>query len=210
MKKIYYTTLTLLLLTIMSSVRTQNLNQSDLKMLAAMMAGRYSSEAQAKSDTNFLHISLNMEPVWTERTDGYWLYVEQALASRMDKPYRQRIYHLQIVNKTTIASKVYEIPNPEQYIGAWKEKSKLENLSAGDLIDRQGCSIFLQKTGRKKFAGSTPGKECLSSLRGATYATSEVLITSRRLISWDRGWNLNDEQVWGSEFGGYIFKKVSR
>lgn len=210
MRKITFVALILLLLTLMSFVRPQTLKQSDLKMLAGMMTGHFSSEAQSKADTNFLHISLIMELVWTERTDGYWLYVEQALASRMNLPYRQRMYHLQIIDEKTIASKVYELPNPEKFIGAWKDKSKLQGLTVENLIDRQGCSIFLQKTGRKKFAGSTPGNECLSSLRGATYATSEVVITPKKLLSWDRGWNEKGEQVWGSEAGAYVFDLVRK
>jgi len=32
-----------------------------------------------------------MVQIWEERTDGYWLYVEQAIAGYQDKPYRQRI-----------------------------------------------------------------------------------------------------------------------
>ena len=29
-----------------------------------------------------------------------------------------------------------------------------------------------------------------------------------KLVSWDRGWNAEHEQVWGSEKGGYIFDKI--
>ncbi len=104
-------------------------------------------------------------------------------------------------------SKVYELPNPQLYAGAWRNPVEFNALEHSSLIDRQGCSIYLQKTGRNTFSGSTPGKECLSVLRGSSYATSEVVITPRRLVSWDRGWNDRDEQVWGSVGSGYIFDK---
>jgi hypothetical protein len=188
--------------------QTKKVNQKDLRNLASIMAGDFNSAVQSKTDTSFLNISLRMEPIWTERTGGYWLYVEQALTSMQDRPYRQRIYHLYLHDEVTLVSKVFELPDPKKYIGAWKEISKFENLSIDDLIDRQGCSIFLHKQGRKKFSGSTPGKECLSALRGASYATSEVIITPTQLISWDRGWNSDDIQVWGSTNGGYIFDKL--
>jgi len=185
----------------------KRVNEKDLKRVASMMEGRFSSEAQSLTDPEILHISLRMVKIWSERTDGIWLYVEQALASAEDKPYRQRIYHVYLQDEYTIVSKVYELSNPQQFAGAWRNTSKINDLDISSLIDRQGCSIYLRKERRNKFSGSTPGKECLSVLRGASYATSEVVITPRRLISWDRGWNDRDEQVWGSVGSGYIFDK---
>jgi hypothetical protein len=44
-------------------------------------------------------------------------------------------------------------------------------------------------------------------LKGASYATSEVVIYSDKLISWDRGWNDEGKQVWGAQKGGYVFLK---
>jgi hypothetical protein len=183
------------------------LNTKDLKQLAGMMSGTFSSEKQAAADSAFLHISLSMTPVMTASTDGYWLYVEQAMASAADKPYRQRIYHLYIQDDTTVVSKVYELKNPQQYMGAGTDKSRLSVITTDSLIGRQGCGIYLHKLEKKLYAGSTPGKECLSSLRGAAYATSEVTITPKKMVSWDRGWNREDKQVWGAETGGYVFLK---
>lgn len=196
-------------LVVLSTGFSQSLkvNQKDLKQLASMMAGEFSSEAQAKSDSDYIHIKLRMTPVLKSSSDGYWLYVEQAVASSEDKPYRQRVYHLYIQDDTTLVSKVFEIKNPQQYTGGWKDESKLNIITADSLVDRQGCGIYLHKQDKKIYSGSTPGKECLSSLRGAAYATSEVKIYPDKLISWDRGWNREDKQVWGAEKGGYIFLK---
>jgi hypothetical protein len=84
---------------------------------------------------------------------------------------------------------------------------EIESLDADDLTLRQGCDIELRRVGPEAFAGATHGKECGSSLRGATYATSEVLITPDRVLSWDRGFDAQDRQVWGAEGAGYIFDK---
>ena len=183
------------------------LTTKDLKQLARMMSGEFSSEQQSKADPAFIHIKLSMTPVMKDNTDGYWLYVEQAVASSADKPYRQRVYHLYLENDSTITSKVYELRNPQQYTGGRQYPEKLAVIAPDSLIDRQGCSIYLHKTDKKLFAGKTPGKECQSSLGGATYATSEVTVTPRELVSWDRGWNREDIQVWGAEKGGYVFLK---
>ncbi len=149
-----------------------------------------------------------MTPIWKKEKNGYWLYVEQATATAQDKPYRQRVYHVYKHDDTTIASKVYEIKDPKPYVNAWKEEQKLKSLTRDQLVDRQGCAIYLRKDADgRSYSGSTPGKECLSSLRGATYATSEVVIYKDKLLSWDRGWDADGKQVWGAVKGGYVFVK---
>lgn len=182
-------------------------NKKDLKKLAKIMAGTFSSFEQSKTDSTFFHISLRMEPIWKRAKDGYWLYVEQAMASAKDKPYRQRVYHLYVQDDTTLVSKVYEIQNPKEVINAWTNRTKFDLITKEKLIDRQGCSIYLQKIKEGYFKGSTPGKECLSTLRGAAYATSEVVINKDSIVSWDRGWDKDDKQVWGAVKNGYIFIK---
>ena len=180
----------------------------DLKRVYTYMAGEFNSEAQANTDSTFYHVRLQMYPIWKERKDGYWLYIEQAIAEAEDKPYRQRVYHLFIEGDTSIVSKVYEIKNATVYTGGYKEPEKLIKLTADSLIDRRGCSIYPSKMEDGSFKGSTPGKECLSALRRATYATSEVTIYPDRVISWDRGWDDNDRQVWGAVKSGYTFLKT--
>lgn len=190
-------------------INSQNLpvNNNDLKNLAKTMSGTFSSLEQSKADSSIFHILLHMTPIWGKNIDGFWFYVEQAMASATDKPYRQRVYHLYIQDAETIVSKVYEIKDPKEFAGAWSDITKLAKLSKEILIDRQGCSIFLHKTSEGNYTGSTPFKECLSTLRGATYATSEVTIYNDKMISWDRGWDKDDNQVWGAVKGGYIFLK---
>jgi hypothetical protein len=185
------------------------LAKDDLRILQARMTGLYSSREQSQEDSAYYDIALHMEPIWPESKDGYWLYVEQAMARMLEKPYRQRIYHLTRQDKYTLVSKVYELPQPLRFEGAWKNKGLLSGITIDSLIDRQGCAIYLRKDEAGNFSGSTPGKECLSSLRGATYATSEVVIYADRLISWDRGWDKEDKQVWGATKGGYRFVRIT-
>jgi CpeT protein len=191
----------------LASAQGKKITADDMKNLATFMAGEFSSGEQSKADTSYFHIMLRMKPIWRESTDGYWFYVEQSLASKQEKPYRQRVYHLYRQDDLTAVSKVYEIKDPLKYAGGWKDTLKLASLKKDSLIDRQGCAIFLNKTGKEIYLGATPGKECLSTLRGAAYATSEVRIMKDKILSWDRGWDKNDKQVWGAEKGGYVFMK---
>lgn len=191
------------------SIAQKPIGSKDLLTVCEWMSGTFNSEKQAQKDSAFFNITLHMKPIWAgNRTDGYWFYVEQAVTQLMDKPYRQRVYHVFIQDRYTIVSQVYELKNPKGAIGCWKENAPLQHLSTDSLELRNGCAIYLRKISKSLYAGSTPGKECLSSLRGAAYATSEVSIYPNRIVSWDRGWNAEDQQVWGAIKGGYEFLKI--
>lgn len=180
----------------------------DLEELVAMMTGSFSSAAQSEEDPeNFWDIRLEMVPIWTDRTDGHWLYVEQAAASNLEKPYRQRVYHVTEVEENLFESAVYAVPEPAAVAGAFKITDPLTQWSPADLKVRQGCSVFLVRAKDGSFNGSTREKECTSTLRGATYATSEISIQIDRVVSWDRGYDAEDQQVWGAEKAGYVFLK---
>ena len=183
--------------------------QDDLLTLRDYLSGSFSSKDQAAGDSAFLDIRLEMVPIWKDRTDGYWLYVEQAAAENLAKPYRQRVYQLTRQDDSTFVSVVYTLPDPQRFAGAWKESSPLETLTPDSLVERAGCAILLTKYGSNMFVGSTAGLGCDSDLRGATYATSIVIVSPDQLYSWDRGYDINGNQVWGAAKGGYVFKKVA-
>lgn len=185
----------------------EKVTDKDLLELKNRMEGAFNSELQSKADSDYYNIHLHMAQIWKADKDGYWLYVEQAVAAALKKPYRQRIYHVYRQDDATLVSKVYEMNSPLRFAGAYANTDLLSSLTKDSLIDRQGCAIYLHKGKDGNFSGSTPGKDCLSSLRGATYATSEVVIYADKLVSWDRGWDKEDKQVWGAEKGGYQFIK---
>jgi len=189
----------------------QKLSNKDLKALYSLMCGSFSSEIQSKEDSAFFDIRLHMKPIWKNKKEEYWLYVEQAMAKALDKPYRQRVYNLKLENDTTIASIVYSFKgNALSYAGVWKENKPLENVPMDSLDARQGCVIYLQKTEKNQFDGSTHKSDCTSNLRGANYATSEAHIRKDGMLTWDRGYDSNGKQVWGAVKSGYKFKRVSR
>jgi hypothetical protein len=181
---------------------------SDLEQLSDWMTGAFSSEAQSLEDPDFRHIVLHMSPIWRNQTDGVWLYVEQAVAEAADTPYRQRVYHLRRVGEDLFASSVYTFDEPLARAGAWRREAPLADLGPDDLTEREGCTIYLLRRSDGAFEGSTLGRLCSSTLRGATWASSEVVITADGMVSWDRGWNDAGEQVWGAEKAGYRFDRM--
>lgn len=188
----------------------QWLPDPNLDRLAAFMIGSFSSEEQAKADPeNFRPIVLHMARIWRDRPEGTWLYVEQAVATAQDRPYRQRIYHLTVQSPGVIRSDVYTLPGEARsFTGAWRDESKLWGVTPDRLTLRDGCSITLTLQPDGTFQGATSGTGCGSELAGARYATSEAHIFPDRMVTWDRGFNDKGEQVWGAEKGGYIFVKA--
>ena len=181
----------------------------ELQRVAHWMTGSFSSQAQAGANPDhFYDIRLFMQPIWQDRADGPWLYVEQAAAETLDRPYRQRVYRLSRIDEKTVHSEVFTLPgDPLNHAGAWQDRAPLQDLSPDDLELRQGCAIVLRQINADTYAGSTQEKHCQSSLRGAAYATSDVVVTPAQLLSWDRGFDSEDEQVWGAQAGPYAFIK---
>lgn len=185
--------------------------EKDRRTLASWMEGSFSSAEQAASDPEYRDIRLHIARIWRERTDGPWLYVEQAAAGQ--PPYRQRVYRLTNLGDRfgdrlwRYSSEVYTLPGDvHRFDGAWSDPTKLAGVTPADLSLREGCAVVLWFKG-DYFEGGTEGTGCASELAGAKYATSKVRVTADTLESWDQGFNEKGEQVWGATKGAYIFKK---
>lgn len=201
MKKLFV--FTLLLSPLISNAQFSK----ELLQVASMMQGYFSSEKQAKEDSAFFDIRLHIAPIWQSRTDAIWLYVEQAVAEKLDKPYRQRVYRLTEIAPGKFESAVFTMKSPLRFAG---KVDLVEKLSPDSLDLREGCSVFLNKTGKKCYSGGTGDKTCPSDMRNASYASSIVTLNAKVLVSWDRGFDREGKQVWGAEKGGYIFRKKKK
>ena len=179
---------------------------TELDKLTSLMSGTFSSELQSETDTSYFNISLVMTPIWSDRTDGKWLYVEQAVASKLDKPYRQRVYHLQHPSKDIFTSDIYTIKDALSFAGLQNDRLKRDKLTF-DLIEfKDGCTVTLVKR-NDIYEGGTNADKCPSDLRGAKYATTKIVLKNGELDSWDQGFDASGKQVWGATKGGYIFIK---
>jgi hypothetical protein len=178
-------------------------------LAGVFMTGSFSSAAQAAADPEYRDIRLHMAPIWLDRTDGRWLYVEQAAAGSLDKPYRQRVYHVTGPTDGAFRSEVFTMAAPLRFAGAWAKPELLGTLTPDSLALRDGCVVILKQDEAGSFTGSTVGHDCASDLRGAVYATSTVTITLECLTSWDQGFAADGTQVWGATKGPYVFDRLA-
>lgn len=105
--------------------------------LAAAMTGTFSTTEQARGDQNFRNLTMHATPIWTDRMDGPWLYVEQALSDAPEHPHRQHIYQLIALTESSLELHVFDLPEPIAVTGAWKNPLHLGKLTAVDLSTHQ-------------------------------------------------------------------------
>jgi hypothetical protein len=206
MKKIIFLLATIAALT--SFPKNAKAQSSELKKVAKWLQGGYSSELQSKNDSDYYSISLMIIPIWTKRTDGFWFYVEQAMSTMIDKPYRQRVYHLTEPQAGKFESAIFMLDNPLRFAGKVQD---VEALPIDSIHLKEGCSVYLSFNKEKKsYVGGTEGVNCPSDRSGAKYATSIVTLDQGQLLSWDQGFDSENKQVWGATKGGYVFIKNKR
>lgn len=179
---------------------------TELNELFALMQGSFTSEIQAEVDSTYYNISLHMYPIWENQ--GHFLYVEQALTSTPKQPYRQRIYEVKRDSDSTFSSAIYKLDTDSLWIGKWKNPKAFDSISLNNIALKEGCEVILKRIAPNQFIGKTGDDTCVSTMRGASFARSEVEILEDKIISWDRGFDANGDYVWGAEKAGYIFNKI--
>ena len=194
------------------SAQSKPSTADDLRRLGECLVGHYSSAAQAANDANYLNVRLYVVPIWPEerRQGHYYFYAEQALATTPTVPFWQRVYRLRCTPDGHFENTTYLLAAPRRFVRAWQNPGQhpaLRALRPDSLQRREGCAVYLSKTGPVSFAGTTDGYHCTSTLNGAAYATSEVQIMPTELRTWNRGFDTFGKQKWGATKGAYVFVK---
>ncbi len=180
----------------------------EFSLLKQYMSGSFSSELQSKNDSDYFDIRLRMEPIWASSEDEFFLYVEQAMSTSIDKPYRQRIYRVVKESDDRFVSYIYSLRAPERFVGKSGTDAVFSSITRDSLRTLDGCEVRLLFNPKlNQFEGSTGERSCASSRSGATYTTSKVIINAKGMNSWDQGWNDAGAQMWGATKGGYEFIK---
>lgn len=188
------------------SVLIYSVNKLDYML--EWMTGSYSSHDQSETSTDPYHFDVRRETaqIWTEETNGFWLYLEQAYAGSESEPYFQRVYHF-FEENGVIKNVIYKLNDQESYVGSWATPSDFDKITTSDLTERENCGVTFTFT-EGHFYGSTSGKDCLSTIPGILYMTSEQWIYENHWDSWDLGWSESDVIVMGP-YSQYIFDKIN-
>ena len=190
-----------------TNITTSPSNNHELQKFSSLLIGEFSSKDQAEEDSSYFNIYLSMSRIWENDKEAIWLYVEQAMDERKDKPYRQRVYKLGNPQKNVFTSDIYTIRNQELFIGLQNDKTKKDSLIPSMIELKEGCTVTMKKM-IGLYSGGTDTDKCPSNLRGASFATTKITLKENTLESWDQGFDKNGVQVWGATKGGYRFVRI--
>ncbi|HEX2618315.1 MAG TPA: chromophore lyase CpcT/CpeT [Flavobacteriales bacterium] len=174
--------------------------------LAEFMIGSFSSADQAKRDSNYANVEVEVVRIWAKDPKAVWLYLEEAEAADKGHPYRQQILRLTQVDDSVFQSTQYELDSMQLYVNAYKDPARFDKHKPEDARTIKGCVMTLLWN-RGTFGGSTNGDNCMNRKSGAAYTTTEILIGLDSMLSWERGFDARGNQIWGSDLGGYEFMK---
>lgn len=187
---------------------TKVVNDPELEGFVQILTGKFSSKKQANEDSGYAAVCLINTPIWLNQS-GYWFYQELFNEEKKTAIYNQRIINIKRVDSITLSSISYVIPNQKKYINGWKDASLFNHLTIDSLTIRDGCDVFFRKKTSTIYQGKTHKNSCSSTLsEKIKYTTSNIVVSSKKISSWDRGYDSKGKQVWGKIQGPYNFIKV--
>lgn len=182
-------------------------HSTDVKALARWMAADFSNQEQAFENPPFYaHIRVCMRPLPLETLSGVSFLVEQAYDYLLNVPYRVRVLKL-LPQDNHIVIENYTLKDEKPFYGASRDLKRLHTLTAENLEKLPGCNMLVEWTGHCFKGRVEPGKGCIVTRKGkTTYLDSEFEIDDQKFISWDRGLDVEtDEMIWGSLAGPFYF-----
>ena len=181
---------------------------------AQTLAGIYDNFEQSQQNPkDFARINIIFRPLPWGIYDGPGFYSEQHYDYAPWSPYRQGVHKLiaHKENSNTFIMENFGYAEPMRLAGAGRNPELLASLKKENLKARCGCAMHFKTKKDREYIGSVePGKKCMIPRDGQlTYLVSEVEVTQESWTSRDRGYDPDtNKQIWGSEHGQLIFKKV--
>ena len=169
-----------------------------------LLAGRFDSVDQARSSPGFTAFQVSVCPADVPALGTRVLYAEQVRMDGTDTPERQRVYVIEPGEpvESSAVARVFELAVAGSSVGACG-LSVRPRFTRDELVERVGCTISLRADG-PVYRGSTSGRGCPTTLNGATYTTSDVVLDTVGFRSWERGYDPGGTRRWG-ESGPYVF-----
>ncbi|MBE9029742.1 chromophore lyase CpcT/CpeT [filamentous cyanobacterium LEGE 11480] len=193
-----------------ATVEQSNTTQAELINLVQWMSGDFSNGQQAQEKpAEFAHIHVFWRPLPFDFFGGIGMYSEQVYDYDLWNPYRQGIHRF-IIQDDQIFVENFSLKNPIWFAGAGRDLAILKTITPAALEPRCGCGMVFRRDADRFIGNVEPGKKCIIPKEGKlTYLVSEVEITASTWVSRDRGFDPeNDEYVWGSEHGHFLFEKI--
>jgi hypothetical protein len=180
-----------------------------LEDYASTVTGHFSSAAQHRADRRYDEVEARIVRIWPERTDGLWLYQEQAIVNVPGKmreealaaPYFQFVSRIVPLGDGVFRRDNHRVKNAIRYVGA-----QVAALSPADLHE-PSCHNRIERVSAGWYTART--ESCANRYKGAVSMRSLSVSTRQSYINWDRGFDADGRRVWGPEAGGYVFDRIA-
>lgn len=171
--------------------------------LADMMSGTFQTDPARESQVRDRRV-----PIAPLSEQGRWFYY-QVNSGADDAVYRQRIMQLVPGADGRIIQQTYGLKTPEEYIDAWKTPGLLDGLSMADIEPyfESGCEQVWQMQAGGIWSGYVDPKTCVifSERRQKDIRIeAEALVDGDTYRMTERGYDIDMQQIWGSEPGEYL------
>lgn len=180
---------------------------------AAVAVGSFSSQAQHRADPAYDWAEARVIRIWPDRTDGIWLYHEQAIISvngltpdqARARPYFQFVARINVLAPGVLRRENFRLKDPAAWRGLQAGDARLATLGPADL-GPASCHNRLEVVSRSTFIGRT--ESCANNWRGAVRLDSVSVTSPDAYVNWDRGFDAAGNRVWGPAHGGYEFRRL--
>ena len=181
---------------------------------ARTTTGRFSSAEQHAADSRYDVVEVAITRIWPQRTDGVWLYQEQAITSAPGttpaaarlKPYFQFVARVVEIAPGVLRRDNFRVRDGAKWLNLTPGDARLATLRPDDLAPAS-CHNRLERIATGVFVGGT--ESCTNNFRGAVMMESRSVATRDAYVNWDRGFAADGTRVWGPAGGGYIFKRMA-
>ena len=174
-----------------------------LEEVTSRLVGIMDTAAQANTNPRFVHVRMTtckvkaIDPVSPAVNAQVFLYQEQALAKRLDKPYRQRFMRIVPGNDgISIQSQSFKPTDPKLWIGLCKQPLNDRVVPFAEMGSAV-CNVRLVHSGTD-YIGKTPPEGCPANYRGAVRITNTIVLTETGMDTSDRGFDASGNQIWGA------------
>ena len=142
-----------------------------------------------------------------DRDNSVFLYQEQALIGKLDRPYRQRFLEItadEDTDSNLVYSHSYKPTNQEEWVNYCRSTTKtVSRDDLGQLV----CTVTLKPL-LNIYSGKTQLGGCPAEVRGAVKITNQIILHQEGMDTWDRGFDASGNQVWGAEDRAYQFRRT--
>jgi len=146
-------------------------------------------------------MQMNQARIWTEKTDGIWLYSELLLLNGdQERIMHQLIYRVQDDPSGGILIDSFRFPgDPSRFAGAWRDPTLFDRVDAFSLKPEAGCAMKLRRMAGGGFKGATLGENCRTTRGGASRLNETLTIGSLEILYGLEGFDEDGRRLFGSD-----------